>query len=62
MTTDQTPAQADVLVRVRGVDKIYRGMLRFGRPEPDYRRTDGQNVVLRLATVVLVAGAETARL
>jgi len=35
----------------RGVDKIYRGMLRFGRPEPDYRRTDAQNVVLRLATV-----------
>ena len=35
----------------RGVDKIYRGMLRFGRPEPDYSRTDGNNVVLRLATV-----------
>ncbi|MDA0190852.1 MAG: ATPase, partial [Proteobacteria bacterium] len=35
----------------RGVDKIYRGMLRFGRPEPDYSRTDGNSVVLRLATV-----------
>jgi len=35
----------------RGVDKIYRGMLRFGRPEPDYSRTDGNNVVLQLATV-----------
>nr|WP_317202600.1 hypothetical protein [Janthinobacterium sp.] len=34
----------------RGVDTIYRGMLRFGRPEPDYRRTDANNVVLRLAT------------
>ncbi|MDR0250045.1 MAG: putative DNA binding domain-containing protein [Burkholderiales bacterium] len=35
----------------RGVDKIYRGMLRFGRPEPDYSRTDSNNVVLQLATV-----------
>ena len=26
-------------------------MLRFGRPEPDYRRTDASSVVLRLATV-----------
>jgi len=34
----------------RGVDKIYRGMLRFGRPEPDYSRTDSNNVVLQLAT------------
>lgn len=32
------------------MDKIYRGMLRFGRPEPDYRRTDTNNVILRLAT------------
>ena len=29
-----------------GVDKIYRGMLRFGRPRPDCRRTDVQRVVL----------------
>ena len=34
----------------RGVDKIYRGMLRFGRPEPDYRRTDATSVILRLVT------------
>ena len=34
----------------RGVDKIYRGMLRFGRPEPDYSRTDSNSVVLELAT------------
>ena len=26
-------------------------MLRFGRPEPDYSRTDSNNVVLQLATV-----------
>lgn len=35
----------------RGVDKIYRGMLRFGRPQPDYTRTDHNNVILNLATV-----------
>ncbi|MDZ7865536.1 DNA glycosylase AlkZ-like family protein [Acidovorax sp.] len=61
LTTEPRPrnrALADAMKRVgvversgRGVDKIYRGMLRFGRPEPDYRRTDSQNVVLRLATV-----------
>jgi len=34
----------------RGVDKIYRGLLRFGRPAPDYSRTDGDNVVVRLGT------------
>lgn len=35
----------------RGVDTIYRGMLKFGRPAPDYGRTDAQNVVLELPTV-----------
>lgn len=35
----------------RGVDKICRGMLKFGRPEPDYSCTDNNNVVLQLATV-----------
>ena len=61
LTTEPRPrnrALADAMKRVgvversgRGVDKIYRGMLRFGRPEPDYRRTDAQSVVLQLATV-----------
>jgi ATP-dependent DNA helicase RecG len=61
LTTEPRPrnrALADVMKRIglversgRGVDSIYRGMLRYGRPEPDYRRTDGQNVILRLATV-----------
>ena len=60
LTTEPRPrnrALADAMKRVgvversgRGVDKIYRGMLRFGRPEPDYRRTDSHSVVLRLAT------------
>lgn len=54
----RNPMLADAMKRIgiversgRGVDKIYRGMLRFGRPEPDYSRTDNNNVVLRLATV-----------
>lgn len=54
----RNPALADAMKRIgiversgRGVDKIYRGMLRFGRPEPDYGRTDNNNVVLQLATV-----------
>ena len=61
LTTEPRPrnrALADAMKRIgiversgRGVDKIYRGMLRFGRPEPDYSRTDSNNVVLQLATV-----------
>ncbi len=54
----RNPALADAMKRIgiversgRGVDKIYRGMLRFGRPEPDYSRTDNNSVVLQLATV-----------
>lgn len=61
LTTEPRPRNrvlADAMKRIgiversgRGVDKIYRGMLRFGRPEPDYSRTDSNNVVLQLATV-----------
>jgi ATP-dependent DNA helicase RecG len=54
----RNPTLADAMKRIgvversgRGVDKIYRGMLRFGRPEPDYSRTDSHGVVLQLATV-----------
>lgn len=54
----RNPALADALKRIglversgRGVDKIYRGLLRFGRPEPDYSRTDATSVVLRMSTV-----------
>lgn len=60
LTTEPRPrnrALADAVKRIgiversgRGVDKIYRGLLRFGRPAPDYSRTDSQNVVLRLPT------------
>ncbi|PKP67959.1 MAG: head decoration protein, partial [Alphaproteobacteria bacterium HGW-Alphaproteobacteria-5] len=59
LTVDATdPVLADAMKRIgvversgRGVDKIYRGMLRFGRPEPDYSRTGDSSVVLQLATV-----------
>src|SRR5690606_25061109 len=50
-------ALADAMKRIgvversgRGVDTIYRGMLKFGRPAPDYTRTDAHNVVVRLPT------------
>ena len=68
-------ALADAMKRIgvversgRGVDTIYRGMLKFGRPAPDYGRTDANNVVLQLPTVAadvafrrLVVEAERAR-
>jgi ATP-dependent DNA helicase RecG len=51
-------ALADAMKRIgvversgRGVDTIYRGMLKFGRPAPDYGRTDSHSVVLSLPTV-----------
>ncbi|MDM1695986.1 putative DNA binding domain-containing protein [Thiopseudomonas alkaliphila] len=60
LTTEPRPRNrtlADAMKRIgvversgRGVDKIYRGMLRFGRPEPDYSRTDNRSVILELAT------------
>jgi ATP-dependent DNA helicase RecG len=61
LTTEPRPRNrslADAMKRIgiversgRGVDKIYRGMLRFGRPEPDYSRTDSDSVILQLSTV-----------
>lgn len=57
----RNPALADAMKRIgvversgRGVDKIFRGMLKFGRPAPDYSYTTAQSVVLRLPT----AGAD----
>lgn len=53
----RNPALADAMKRIgvversgRGVDKIYRGMLRFGRPLPDYSRTNDSGVVVQLST------------
>lgn len=53
----RNPRLADAMKRIgvversgRGVDTIYRGLLKFGRPPPDYSRTSLQDVVLRLPT------------
>jgi len=53
----RNPALADAMKRIgvversgRGVDTIFRGLLRFGRPAPDYSGTTSQGVVVRLAT------------
>lgn len=52
----RNPALADALKRIglvertgRGVDLIYRGMLRFGRHNPDFSQSDSHSVVLRLS-------------
>ncbi len=60
LVTEPTPrnhALADAMKRIgvversgRGVDAIYRGMLRFGRPAPDYSRTNEHSVAVTLAT------------
>lgn len=53
--TPRNPTLADALKRVglvertgRGVDLIYRGLLRFGRPLPDYSASSSTSVQLRL--------------
>lgn len=35
----------------RGVDKIYRGLLRFGRPKPDYGRTNDHSVIVQMSNI-----------
>ncbi len=52
----RNPALADAFKRIglvertgRGVDLIYRGLLRYGRHPPDYGRTDAHTVVVRLS-------------
>ena len=71
----RNPRLADAMKRIglversgRGVDTIFRGMLKFGRPAPDYSRTSPQDVVLRLPTAAadldfrrLVVEAERSR-
>lgn len=51
----RNPRLADAFKRVglvertgRGVDVIYRGLLRYGRPRPDYSRSNTNSVVLRM--------------
>jgi ATP-dependent DNA helicase RecG len=52
----RNPALADAFKRIglversgRGVDLIYRGLLRYGRAQPDYSRTTRSSVVVRLS-------------
>ena len=53
----RNPKLADAFKRIglvertgRGVDLIFRGVLRFGRPAPDYARSTSQMVTLRIPT------------
>ena len=53
----RNPILADALKRIglaertgRGVDLIYQGLLRYGRPEPDYSRSDLNTVTVRLSS------------
>lgn len=52
----RNPALADACKRIglvertgRGVDIIYRGLLRYGKRHPDYSRTDRYSVILKLS-------------
>ncbi len=52
----RNPALADALKRIglvertgRGVDLIYRGLLRYGRHNPDFSQSDSYSVVLSLS-------------
>ena len=70
----RNPRLADALKRVglaertgRGVDRIYQGMLRYGRPEPDYSASTTVSVTVTLqraradtAFFRLILDAETA--
>lgn len=49
----RNPLLADIVKRIglaertgRGIDRIYEGMLRYGRPAPDYSMSDMHSVVL----------------
>jgi ATP-dependent DNA helicase RecG len=53
----RNPLLADAMKRIglaertgRGVDVIYEGLLRYGRPAPDYSRSDATTVVVRLSS------------
>ncbi len=52
---NRSPLLADIIKRIglaertgRGIDLIYQGLLRYGRPAPDYRRSDSRSVVVVL--------------
>lgn len=55
----RNPLLADIVKRIglaertgRGIDRIYEGMLRYGRPTPDFEMSDATSVVLRLPKAV----------
>jgi ATP-dependent DNA helicase RecG len=52
----RNPLLADVIKRIglaertgRGIDRIYEGMLRYGRPAPDYSMSNATTVSVRMA-------------
>lgn len=52
----RNPLLADIVKRIglaertgRGIDRIYEGMLRYGRPAPDYGTSDASSVILLMA-------------
>ena len=54
----RNPLLADTVKRIglaertgRGIDLIFQGLLRYGRPEPDYTMSDPNTVVVRLSSV-----------
>jgi ATP-dependent DNA helicase RecG len=54
----RNPLLADIIKRVglaertgRGIDRIYEGMLRYGRPAPDYSHSNASTVSLFLSNV-----------
>jgi ATP-dependent DNA helicase RecG len=54
----RNPLLADIIKRIglaertgRGIDRIYEGMLRYGRPEPDYSTSNAFTVSLFMANV-----------
>lgn len=53
----RNPLLADIAKRIglaertgRGIDRIYMGMLRYGRPAPDYSRSNASSVILQLSS------------
>jgi len=53
----RNPLLADIAKRIglaertgRGIDRIFEGLLRYGRPAPDYSRSDSNSVILRMAS------------
>ena len=53
----RNPLLADIAKRIglaertgRGIDRIFMGMLRYGRPAPDFSRSDSTSVILQLSS------------